>query len=190
VILLPLLACAARVAVGDGIADDVPAPAHYDRSVAAATRELRLYDGLSTALLMRATWLDPTFRTEEEAERAHLLLLEPPAHEARLTASLAEAATTHVFVLSADSQWREDLKFGFGEDAPWRLRAFVDGRACTPVATEEVKTPTALDRSLFPHQTPWSHLWIARFSTDCGASGKLILQATGPHGTGEMGWPG
>jgi hypothetical protein len=187
-ILALLLACQARVAVGDSIADDVPAPDHYDRSVVAATRELRLYDGLTTALLARATFLDPDFRRAAAALRAHLLLLEAPARDADLATSLQEGAASNVFVISADSEWREDLRFGFGTDQPWRLRAFVAGQACTPEDVEEVKHPTALDHTLYPHQTPWSRLWIARFATDCGAEGPVVLQITGPHGTGELGW--
>jgi hypothetical protein len=188
VILALLFACAARVSVGDAITADVPAPAHYDATVVAATRELRLYDGLSTALLMRATWLDAGFRRSAEQMRAHLLLLEPAAREAHLATSLAEAEASHVFVISADSQWRAELKFGNGEESPWRLRAFVGGHACTPQGTEERAHPTELDRTLYPHQTPWSKLWIARFSTDCGTAGTVILQVTGAHGTGELGW--
>ena len=101
---------------------DVPAPADFDGAVRDATRELRLYtDGLTTALLLRAAWLDADVRRAMEEERAHVLLLEPALREEALRTSLAEAEASHVFVLSADSQWRDDLRFGFGEEAPWRL---------------------------------------------------------------------
>ena len=188
-ILLVLAGCEARVAAGVGIQADVPEPAHYDRAVAAATRELRLYDGLTTALLVRATWLDSTFRRTFEAERSHLLLLEPDIRAARLAASLSEAEAAHAFVFSVDSQWRADLRFGFGDEEPWRLRAFVGGQPCTPETVAEIERPSALERALYPHQTPWSQLWTARFSADCGA-GPPLLQFTGPHGTGEVGWEG
>lgn len=182
-----LVACQARRPVGDDITADVPPPDNYAAAVRAATRELRLYsDGLTTSLLLRGAWLHPDFRREMEAERAHVLLLEPAARAERLAASLAEADTAHVFVLSADSQFRDDLRFGFGEAEPWRLRLFAGGRPCTPETITKVE-PTAMDLRLHPYHTRWSTLWNARFSKDCG-SGPLVLQVTGPHGTGEIGW--
>lgn len=183
-----LVACQARRAVGDDIMADVPAPDDYDASTRAATRELRLYsDGLTTSLLLRAAHLDAEFRREMEAQRAHVLLLEPDARAGHLAASLAEADAAHVFVLSADSQFREDLRFGFGDDEPWRLRLFAGGRVCTPETVVEI-TPTPIELDLYRFHTRWSTLWRARFSKDCG-QGPLVLQVTGPHGTGELGWP-
>ncbi|MDP2312099.1 MAG: hypothetical protein Q8P41_04280 [Pseudomonadota bacterium] len=182
-----LVGCHARTSVGDHILADVPRPDNYDADARAATRELRLYsDGLTTSLLLRAARLDPDFRRAMEAQRAHLMLLESAVREERLAASLAEAEVAYVFVLSADSQFRDDLRFGFGEAEPWRLRLFADGRPCTPESVTEIE-PTPLDLQLYPHHTRWSSLWNVRFARDCGA-GPLVLQVTGPHGTGEMGW--
>ena len=186
-ILALLVACQARVAVGDHVTADVPAPDDFDAAARNATRELRLYtDGLTTALLLRAAWLDADYRGAIEAERAHRLLLEPALRAERLAASLAEEQTTYTFVFSADSQFRDDLSFGFGEETPWRLRLFADGRPCTPMAIEPFE-PTALDLRLYPFHTRWSTLWNARFARDCG-TGPLVLQVTGPRGTGELGW--
>jgi len=187
VILALLLACASRVPYGDALVEDVPAPDAYADAVADATRELRLYDRLTTTLLLRAVRLDADFRRTLEAMRAHLMLLEAPARAANLAASLAEAADQHVFVLSADAQDRKALRFGVGTDAPWRLRLFSSGKACTAVAVER-RDPTPLDLRLYPFHTSWATLWIARFSTDCGADSPLVLQVTGPGGAGEMGW--
>ncbi|MDP2311179.1 MAG: hypothetical protein Q8P18_34480 [Pseudomonadota bacterium] len=182
-----LVACQARRAVGDDITADVPAPHAYDASVRDATRELRLYtDGLTTSLLLRAAWLDPDFRRAMEAQRAHVLLLEPELRAERLAASLAEADAAHVFVLSADSQYREDLRFGFGEAEPWRVRLFAAGRPCTPESIAEME-PTPLDLDLLRYHTRWGSLWTVRFSKDCG-EGPLVLQVTGPRGAGELGW--
>ncbi len=186
-ILALLSACAGRVAVGETITADVPAPPDFTETTRAATRELRLYDALSTAILVRAVWLDADFRRAQEAMRAHLLLLEAPDRAARLAASLAEAETHHVIVFAADSQWREDLSFGTGDAEPWRLRLFADGVPCTPESVSELD-PTPLDERLYPFHNRWSSLWRARFLTDCGRGSPLILQVTGPHGTGELGW--
>lgn len=183
-----LLACAGRVAVGDSITADVAAPADYADAAEAATRELRLYEGLATSLIARVAYLDAPFRRAQEALRAHLLLLEEPLRAARLAESIAEAETHHVFVLSADSQWREDLRFGAGDDTPWRLRLFAGGAPCTAEAVTEIKKPTPIDERIYPFHTRWSGLWRARFLTDCGRTTPLVLQVTGPHGTGELGW--
>lgn len=182
-----LLACAGRVAVGDNLVADVPAPADYDASVRAATRELKLYEALSTALLMRVAYLDPAFRRAREDMRAHLFLLSPEERAERLAASLAEAETAHVFLLSADSQWRDDLRFGFGDEAPWRLRLFAGGKVCTPERVTPIE-PTPLDARLDPFHTSWSTLHEVRFQTDCGRSSPMILQVTGPRGAGELSW--
>jgi hypothetical protein len=187
VIFALLVACHARQAVGDTITSDVPAPPGYDATLRAGTRELLLYsDGLTTSLLLRAAWLDPEVRRAMEAQRAHVLLLEPEVRAERLAASLAEADAAYVFVFSADSQFREDLRFGFGEDEPWRLRLFAGGRPCTPETVVEIE-PTPLELDLYRYHNRWSSLWSARFSKDCG-QGPLVLQVTGPHGTGELGW--
>lgn len=186
-ILALLLACQARQAVGDDIMADVPPPGDYDASVRGATRELRLYtDGLTTSLLLRAAWLDPGFRRTMESQRAHLLLLEPDLRAERLAASLAEAGAAYVFVFSADSQFRDDLRFGFGEAEPWRLRLFADGRPCAPETLVEI-VPTPMELDLYRFHNRWSSLWSARFEKDCG-KGPLVLQVTGPHGAGELGW--
>ena len=191
-ILALLVACQTRHPVGEAILEDVPAPDDYAGAARDATRELRLYtDGLTTALLLRAAWLDADFRRALEQERAHRLLLEPARREEALRASLAEGEASHVFILSADSQWREDLRFGFGEDEPWRLRLFVGDRACTPGTLEQVKKPTPLELDLYPHHTGWGSLWKVSFAADCGrptAGAPLVLQVTGARGTGELGW--
>lgn len=186
-ILALLLGCAGRAPVGDAMVADVAPPGDYEALAREATRELRLYDGLTTTLLVRAAYLDANFRRALEGMRAHLLLLEPPAREARLAASLDEAARAHVFVIAADGQDRQELRFGAGEDVPWRLRAFVAGKPCTPETVEAIE-PTPMDERLYPFHTRWSALWSARFAADCGGSGPIVLQVTGPAGAGELGW--
>jgi hypothetical protein len=186
-VILALFGCASRVAVGDGLLADVPAPEAYDAAVRAATRELRLYtDGLSTALLLRAAWLDPDFRRAQEALRAHLFLLDAPTRAARLDASLAEEQAHYVFVVAADSQWRDELNLAFDDSTPWRIRAFAGGRACTPEAVQTLE-PTPTDHQLYPFLDRWSHSWTVRFARDCG-DGPLVLQLAGPRGAGEVGW--
>lgn len=185
--ILALLGCASRVAVGDGLLGDVPAPDAYERTTRAATRDLRLYtDGLTTALLLHAAWLDEDLRRAQEDLRAHLFLLEPAAREARLEASLAEGRAHHVFVVSADSQWREELELAFDDSTPWRIRAFSGEKACTPEKIEELE-PTPTDEKLYPFLDRWSHVWTVRFARDCG-DGPMVLQLSGPHGAGEVGW--
>lgn len=186
VLLAP--ACATRVAVGDGITDDVPAPEAYAATVRARTRELRLYEGLTTALLARATYLDADLRRAAEQLRAHLLLLEPALRQERLAAAEAAAAASHEVVLAVASEHRDDLVLGTSPDHPWRVRAFVDGRPCTPEAVERWGDASAVDLRLLPHVTPWDTLWRARFAKDCGDGGLFELQLTGGHGTGELGW--
>lgn len=187
-ILALLVACQARVSVGDTMTADVPAPDDYAADLRGATRELRLYtDGLTTALLLRATRLDAPYRRAQEALRAHLYLLGPAEREAALAASLAEAEAAHVFVFSVDSKWRDELAFGFGDGAPWRLRLFVDDRPCTGESVTEME-PGPLDARIYPHHNRWSQLWSARFAADCGADGPMVLQVTGPRGAGELGW--
>lgn len=186
-ILALLAACAGRVPVGDSFVADVPAPDAYAATLGAATRELRLYDQLTTVLLARAVYLDADTRRAIEGMRAHLLLLEAPAREARLAASLAEAETIHAFVVSADAQPRTDLRLGFGEDEPWRARLFADGKPCSPLDITEIPA-TPMDERLYPFHTRWSTLWSVRFQADCGHSSPLVLQLTGPHGAGEMSW--
>ncbi len=184
-LLLALVACTTRVSVGAGIDADVPAPEAYPRAVRDATRELRLYEDLTTNLLLRVTLLDADFRRASEAQIAHLLLLEAPLRDARTADSLSKLASGWEFVLSADSQWREDLRFGFGESEPWRLRLLADGHPCEGTSVEKLEVTSLVER-VYPHHNGWSTLWQARFAA-CGPA-PLVLQVTGPHGTGELAW--
>lgn len=176
--LLLLLGCAPRVAVGGGITDDVPKPAAYEATIREATRELRLYEEIVHVLLVKALYLSPGVRAAMGRMRAHLLLLD--------TVEVA-AEPAHEVLFTAASEHRDDLAFGLADEAPWRVRAFVDGRPCTPDTVTRVPI-TAMDRALLPWLTEWDTLWRARFATDCGAEGLFELQLTGPHGAGELGW--
>lgn len=185
-VVLALLACVPRAPVGE-VTDGVPAPARYAATVRDGTRELKLYDELTTVLIVRATYLGAPMRRAMEAQRAHLLLLEPAARDARLATAEAEAAQAHTVVFSAASELDDALDFGAGEDMPWRVRAFVDGRPCEALAVEP-RAVEPLDRALLPHLTDWDELWEARFSRECGERGQFELQLTGPRGVGELAW--
>lgn len=185
-LLLALWACVPRAPVGEMTAD-VREPPRYDVTVRDATRELKLYDEFVTVLILRATYLDAATRRAMEDMRAHLLLLEPEVLDQRRADARAQADATHEVWFSAAADESAGLGFGAGEDKLWRVRGFVDEKACAALDVGQ-RTPTPLDRRLLPHLTDWDQLWVARFDKGCGARGRFELQVTGARGAGEVAW--
>ncbi len=183
--ILHRVACAARVAYGDGITGDLPPPRHpFARTSREWTRHLEVYDQLTTSLLADATLLSEAFCAEAETESSHLYLA------GTVTARCPADLTRHVFFVGATSAFPIALgQLDFREAPDWVARAYVDGQECPLVSAEHLEHPSPLDEVLFPWLTPYRSAWLLKFdATACGSRGTLELQFTGPHGTGEVGW--
>lgn len=159
--------------------------AAYARAVQDATREARRYDGVETALLLRAALDTPAFVDAREAQRAWLLLSTPDEARAALAAARQEIAAHHRLLVAASSDQDSRPALSFDHD-PWRLRLLGSDGPCAPVNLTE-RRPTDLDRALYPWITQWNNVWDATFDRDCGGS-PLRLQVAGPRASAELVW--
>lgn len=153
----------------------------YERTVAAATDELKLYDGWYTALLVRGTLVTPALREAQADRLAHLTdgAAAPPA----------PAAGLEVW-LSASTQFPTELSFAGDGSTPWTLTLSARGNRCAaPTEVAEIKKPTEQDRTLFPHITSWDKVFRVRWAVDaCGGAEPDQLRFHGRRGEGVLSW--
>ncbi len=174
-ISLPLLA------IGLAGATEVSERKAYESVIREATAELRLYDGWHTALLARATLLTADVRSAQAARLAQLTAD---------TAS-APASTGGIEVLvSATSHWKDTLHLADDGSTAWTLSLLNGERRCSgQVDVVELKKPTELDRTLYPHITDWDRVFRLRWGADaCGGGEPTALRVQGRRGSGELEW--
>jgi hypothetical protein len=159
----------------------------YLRAHRSWTRELVLYWDGSTALLLRATLLEPAFRAALAEERRRLLDVDEADHAAFLERMRADGEQYVEFVFAADSAFPEAEKFGPGDDR-WNLRCLADGAALELSAVDQVRRPSPLHRALYDQHNQWSELWIARFTRSVGRPAWVELHVGGGYGNGACHW--
>lgn len=153
----------------------------YERAVAAATDELKLYDGWYTALLVRGTLVTPALR-EAQAERV-----------AHLTDGAAAGAPPPDGVevwLSASTQFPAELTFAADGSTPWTVSLSARGNRCAaPTEVVEVKKPSERERTLYPHITSWDKVFRLRWAADaCAGAEPDQLRFHGRRGEGVLQW--
>jgi len=162
----------------------------YHRAWQAETRDLKLYRGFGTALLLTGTLLTPDFRSDLAAERARLLD-SPPEDVATFAKRMKEdGAKWHEVVFAAESPLQEGpLVFG-SSDAGWQVRLTADGQAEKLVAVEQVDDPTPLHEALYPQIDQWSSVWIARFERTVADPDTVVFEVASGFGHGRLVWRG
>ncbi len=161
----------------------------YERAFAESTRELIIYRGFQTALIMRGTLLTPTFRATLAEERKRLANPEPDDHQEFVARMSRDAAAWHEVVFSAGSSLPEGRKFG-DDDAGWKLTLTADGTREALVEAYKVRRPTPLHMELYVHMNMWSDLWIARFERTVVSPSRVVLKVGSGYGNGELVWEG
>lgn len=165
-----------------------PSRKGYLRAYEGQTRELILYSGFHTALILRGTLLTLPFRMEMAQERQRLVA--PPADDQeRFVADMREEASAyHEVVFSADTPM-ESGRVLFGEGgASWLIHLEADGTREELVTAFRVERPNPLQRNLFPHHNQWSELWIARFRRTVQDPGRVVLHVGSGWGNGDLVW--
>jgi hypothetical protein len=159
--------------------------AAYKRALRRATRELFIYRGLETALILRGSYLSDAFRRDVARERGRLLAAGPDDQQAFERRLSEDGAVYHEVVFSADSALpRGDL---FGGDG-WQLRLIADGVEEKLVTVFKVERPTPLQNQIYTHQTLWSDLWVARFAKTKADPAMVELKVGGGYGNGAVVW--
>ncbi|MSQ03235.1 MAG: hypothetical protein EXR71_15315 [Myxococcales bacterium] len=154
----------------------------YERAVAAATDELKLYDGWYTALQLRGTLKTST------------LLAAQAARIAQLTdgAGVPPAVPDGIEVLlAASSRFPKELTLAADGTTPWTLTLRAGGEACArPSEVRFIKKPTPADRTMYPHLTDWDRVYVVRWAPDaCGSQRPDGLSVHGRRGAGSLSWP-
>ena len=184
--LYAILACAAWQPVTGR--EVTPAPKSYADAHRAWTEEVRLYDGFETALIVRATLRTEDLRRAAAREQAYRAAMSDDEYQALLVRELATLGTSHELFFTVMPGERETRTLGGDPESPWRLRLFVDGRPCALEDLERQARPDLLQRELVLQLNPWSDLWTARFSADCGQNGEMAFVISGPQASGELRW--
>jgi hypothetical protein len=153
----------------------------YERVVAHATRELRVYDGWYTALLVRGTRMDAEVWAAQDARMAGITggAGPAPAHPAG-----------PVVVLTASGQWKDELKFSADGSTPWTVALFAGDTPCAaPLTLDAPKKVTDADRVRFPHLTEWDRLVTITWAADaCAGAVPDSLRLVSARGRGELRW--
>lgn len=162
-------------------ANEIAGRRAYESAIAGATAEVRLYDGWHTALLARATLLTPTVVSAQAARISHVTadVGSPPPPDEGIRV-----------VLAATSHWKEVLHLADDGSAPWTVSLLVGGSRCSgPAAIQELKKPSELDRTLYPHITDWDRVFKLTWPPDaCGGESPTSLRLQGAHGVAELKW--
>lgn len=159
----------------------------YLKEHRAYTRELVLYNDFSTALLMRATLLEPAFRTAIVIERQRLLNPNAENQAAFVARMEQDGQLYYEVVYAADSAFENAEKFGPGDDR-WNVRLLADGVEEPLVAIDRVRKPSPLHDALYVQTNIWSQLWIARFTRTVASPNEVVVLVGGGYGNGELRW--
>ncbi len=152
----------------------------FERTIAEATAEVKLYDGWYTALLLRGTLMTEAVRSAQAARLHHLTD----------GAAAAQAAPEGLEVwLSASTQFPTELALAGDGSTPWTISLYAGSSACAPpTEVVEVKKPTAQDRTLFPHFTSWDRVFVARWPAGACHGDPDSLRVHGQRGQGALVW--
>lgn len=159
----------------------------YLRDHRAWTRELILYRNFATALIFRATLLEPEFRASLAAERERLIRPSSDDHTAFVARMERDGAQYFDVVFAADSAFENAGKFGNTDDR-WNLRLVVDGTEAPLVSVERVRNPSPLHDALYVQHNLWSELWIARFERVLAEPTRIELIVGSGYGNGAVDW--
>lgn len=159
----------------------------YAKAHRAWTRELVLYYDAATALILRATLLEPSFRAAMADERRRLMDPTDADHAAFVARMQADGATFHDVVFAADSAFDNAERFGPGDDR-WNLRLEADGAEQPFVQVDRVRKPSPLHEALYAQHNRWSDLWIARWRRASSSPRAVVLHVGGGFGNGECTW--
>ena len=162
----------------------------YKRAYKAHTREMKVYFGLETALILRGTLLTRDFRDAMSQERKRRLNATETDHREFVARMQRDHTGFHEVVFSADSPAYDDhgrAPFG-GDDAGWQVRLEADGTQEPLVEVYRVRKPTPLHLALYQHLNLWSELYIARFERTVQQPSHVEFIVGSGFGNGTLIW--
>ena len=170
----------------------------YQAALEKATREAKVYSGLSTAIISRATLFTPAYLEAQGNELARRLSVPPGEREAKVRESLAPLADKVQIFLAISSPAWGSLRLDRPSNTTWSLRLVDDeGRSLAPGHIVRHMKQDGVERALFPYATTWDEWYTIDFPTRAAADGPwlfdnsnslLELQISGMPGSARPTW--
>lgn len=159
----------------------------YLRAHRAVTEQLVIYKGFETALLMRATLIDPLFLDALSRERARLLgpALDDPERLIQEMELDREGIFEVVFAADSGMPFGKDFA---PDEKGWTLRMEADGEEQPLIRVEHIRRPSPMQRALFPQITIWAELYVARFERTVASPSFIELHVGSGYGHDTLRW--
>jgi len=198
--ILTLIGCAG--ARNQGPVENTPVPEKkmvYRDVFEAWTQEGRIYDGLSTKLISKATFKSAAFRQAYAAEYARLYKTKGPEYDKLVADQQKAAADYHDFVIAAyvpQKNWDDFSK----ETSMWKIYLTRDAvEQIRPLEIRKLKKKDPILDYFYPYVTTWKSIYHVRFPTLDPKTGSQILEdpndavtlvMTSVIGSVEFNWKG
>jgi len=143
------------------------------------TQEGRIYEGLSTRLISKATFKSAAFRQAYSTEYARLYKLEGQEYD-KLAADQQKAAIDYNdFVIAAyvsEKHWDDFSK----KTSMWKIYITRDnGEQIRPLEIRKLKKKDPITEYFYPYITTWKSIYHVRFPTFDPKTGSQIMND--PH---------
>ena len=140
------------------------------------TQEGRIYDGLSTKLISKATFKSAVFRQAYASEYARLYKTEGSEYDKLVADQQKAAADYHDFVIAAyvpEKSWDDFSK----ETSIWKIYLTRDAvEQIRPLEIRKLKKKDPKLEYFYPYMTTWKSIYHIRFSTVDPKTGSQILE--------------
>jgi len=151
-------------------------PMVYQTALERWTRESRIYDGLETKLISKATFKSAAFRQAYTAEYVRLYRLKAAEFE-KMAADQAEAAAAyHDFIVAAyvpQKNWDDFSK----DPSMWKLYMTTDGVSqIKPLEIRKLKKKDPILAYFFPYITTWNSVYQVRFPILDPQTGDRLIE--------------
>jgi len=139
------------------------------------TQEGRIYDGLSTRLISKATFKSAAFRQAYSAEYARLYKLEGPEYDTLVADQQKEAVDYNDFVFAAyvpEKHWDDFSK----ETSMWKIYITRDnGEQIRPLEIRKLKRKDPITDYFYPYITTWKSIYHVRFPMFNPKTGSQLM---------------
>ena len=140
------------------------------------TQEGRIYDGLSTKLISKATFKSAAFRQAYATEYARLYKTEGSEYDKLVADQQKAAAEYHDFVIAAyvpEKSWDDFSK----ETSMWKIYLTRDaGEQIRPLEIRKLNKKDPILDYFYPYITTWKSIYHVRFPTLDPKTGSQILE--------------
>ncbi len=139
------------------------------------TQEGRIYDGLSTRLISKATFKSAAFRQAYSAEYARLYKLEGSEYDTLVADQQKEAVDYNDFVFAAyvpEKHWDDFSK----ETSMWKIYITRDnGEQIRPLEIRKLKRKDPITDYFYPYITTWKSIYHVRFPMFNPKTGSQLM---------------